>query len=44
MHQFKRIVLVAVGCLIGWLTLVSPTSSPVIRSRLPWTPPRQATQ
>ena len=26
MHQFKRIVLVAVGCLIGWLTLVSPTS------------------
>jgi len=27
MHQFNRIVLVAVGCLIGWLTLVSPTSA-----------------
>jgi len=26
MHQFKRIVLVADGCLIGWLTLVSPAS------------------
>ena len=26
MHQFNRIVLVAAGCLIGGLTLVSPTS------------------
>src|SRR5262245_16694821 len=26
MQQFNRIVLVAVGCLIGWLTLVSPRS------------------
>jgi len=25
MHQFIRVVLVAAGCLIGWLTLVSPT-------------------
>ena len=24
MHQFIRVVLVAAGCLIGWLTLVSP--------------------
>ena len=27
MHQFIRVVLVAAGCLIGWLTLVSPTSA-----------------
>ena len=27
MHQFNRVVLVAAGCLIGWLTLVSPTSA-----------------
>src|SRR6476660_4372130 len=26
MHQFIRVVLLA-GCLIGWLTLVSPTSA-----------------
>jgi hypothetical protein len=26
MHQFHRVVLLAAGCLIGWLTLVSPTS------------------
>ena len=25
MHQFNRVVLVAAGCLIGWLSLVSPT-------------------
>jgi Right handed beta helix region len=27
MHQFNRIVLIAAGCLIGWLTLVSPASA-----------------
>jgi hypothetical protein len=27
MHQFIRVVLVAAGCMIGWLTLVSPTSA-----------------
>lgn len=27
MHQFNRIILVAAGCLIGWMTLVSPTSA-----------------
>ena len=27
MHQFNRIALVAAGCLIGWLTLVSPASA-----------------
>jgi hypothetical protein len=27
MHQFIRVVLVAAGCLIGWLTLVSPASA-----------------
>ena len=27
MHQFIRVILVAAGCLIGWLTLVSPTSA-----------------
>ena len=27
MHQFNRIVLVAAGCLIAWLTLVSPASA-----------------
>src|SRR4029077_9312399 len=26
-HQFIRVVLVAAGCLIGWMTLVSPTSA-----------------
>jgi len=26
MYQFNRTVLVAVGCLIGWMTFVSPTS------------------
>jgi Right handed beta helix region len=27
MHQFNRIILVAAGCVIGWLTLVSPASA-----------------
>jgi hypothetical protein len=27
MHQFIRVVPLAAGCLIGWLTLVSPTSA-----------------
>jgi hypothetical protein len=27
MYHFNRVVLVAAGCLIGWLTLVSPTSA-----------------
>src|SRR5678815_4313504 len=26
MYQFNRTVLVTVGCLIGWMTFVSPTS------------------